>query len=107
MLRLVVLAMVVVVVVGLSPPYRPKPAPGCSYYCIKPEGPNKGASYCCSPPHVPLLPEQKHPGRCPPPLKECTRGFIPKICPHDGHCPYGQKCCFDTCLDLHTCKPAY
>ncbi|KAK8732805.1 hypothetical protein OTU49_006935 [Cherax quadricarinatus] len=100
MLRFVVLTLLVAMVIGQAK------NSGCNYFCTKPEGPNKGAHYCCSPPFIPLKPEEKHPGKCPPPLKDCTR-IIPQVCPHDGHCPFNQKCCFDTCLDLHTCKPAH
>nr|AEB54630.1 crustin 2 [Procambarus clarkii] len=106
MLRVLVLSVLVVAALGHLP--RPKPPqPGCNYYCTKPEGPNKGAKYCCGPEFLPLIREEKHNGFCPPPLKDCTRILPPQVCPHDGHCPINQKCCFDICLDLHTCKPAH
>nr|XP_053657204.1 uncharacterized protein LOC128706255 isoform X1 [Cherax quadricarinatus] len=82
----------------------------CNYYCRKPAGPHRGDFYCCGPESLPIIREQRHPGRCPPALTTCTsrRAFAaPPVCPHDGHCPRAQKCCFDTCLDYHTCKPAH
>ncbi|CAL4065766.1 unnamed protein product, partial [Meganyctiphanes norvegica] len=53
-----------------------------------------------------------HPGTCPPSHKECTddlKGLsihIPQICSDDAECRFYSKCCFDKCLDHHTCKPA-
>ncbi|XP_069163092.1 uncharacterized protein [Procambarus clarkii] len=100
------------------PPSTPQPdLDGCNYYCIKPAGPNANAAYCCGPPGLPVLKEEIHAGKCPSALSICTRAPtffardisrnipIPQVCPHDGHCPRNQKCCFDTCLDIHTCKP--
>nr|ABP88043.1 Pl-crustin 2 [Pacifastacus leniusculus] len=105
MLRVLMMSLLVVAALGHISPPRPE---GCNYYCKKPEGPNKGSNYCCGPEYIPLKREEKHAGNCPPPLKECTRfPRPPQVCPHDGHCPYNQKCCFDTCLDIHTCKPAH
>ncbi|CAL4136145.1 unnamed protein product, partial [Meganyctiphanes norvegica] len=53
-----------------------------------------------------------HPGTCPPSHKECTDALkglsihIPQICSEDAECRFYSKCCFDKCLDHHTCKPA-
>ncbi|CAL4077586.1 unnamed protein product, partial [Meganyctiphanes norvegica] len=52
-----------------------------------------------------------HPGTCPPSHKECTDALkglsihIPQICSDDAECRFYSKCCFDKCLDHHTCKP--
>merc|ERR1739842_192137 len=33
-------------------------------------------------------------------------GFRPPAqCSNDSRCPGAEKCCFDTCLQHHTCKP--
>ena len=32
--------------------------------------------------------------------------LIFQVCSHDGNCPRSEKCCFDKCLNHHTCKPA-
>nr|XP_045614707.1 uncharacterized protein LOC123768291 isoform X2 [Procambarus clarkii] len=105
MLSVVVVMMLLVGVFG--GPERPD---GCNYYCRKPAGPNKGENYCCGPEGLPIKREQHHRGSCAPPLKQCTGRFAafakPRLCPHDGHCSRDEKCCFDTCLDHHTCKPA-
>ncbi|XP_045614709.1 uncharacterized protein [Procambarus clarkii] len=79
----------------------------CHTYCVKPEGRHRGSTYCCGPDQVPYLKEEKHRGVCEAPLKRCSKrpAARTKMCPHDGHCPTNQKCCFDTCLDYHTCKP--
>lgn len=49
-----------------------------------------------------------HPGSCPAvrPLCPGTRGLPPKTCSNDGSCGWADKCCFDSCLKLHVCKPA-
>ena len=32
--------------------------------------------------------------------------LIFQVCSHEGNCPRSEKCCFDKCLNHHTCKPA-
>merc|ERR1739842_237405 len=76
----------------------------CRYWCRTPQG----QSYCCeSGQDVPSLPTVK-PGQCPPVRPQCppTRaGFRPPAqCSNDSRCPGAEKCCFDTCLQHHTCK---
>ncbi|CAL4149818.1 unnamed protein product, partial [Meganyctiphanes norvegica] len=79
----------------------------CRYWCRTPQG----QAYCC---------ENSHqassggfgfvkPGQCPPVRPSCPptgRSFRPPSqCSSDGRCPGSEKCCFDTCLQHHTCKP--
>jgi len=76
----------------------------CRYWCRTPQG----QSYCCeSGQDLPTLPSVK-PGQCPPVRPQCppTRaGFRPPAqCSNDSRCPGAEKCCFDTCLQHHTCK---
>jgi len=76
----------------------------CRYWCRTPQG----QSYCCeSGQDLPSLPSVK-PGQCPPVRPQCppTRaGFRPPTqCSNDSRCPSAEKCCFDTCLQHHTCK---
>jgi len=76
----------------------------CRYWCRTPQG----QSYCCeSGQDLPSLPSVK-PGQCPPVRPQCppTRaGFRPPTqCSNDSRCPGAEKCCFDTCLQHHTCK---
>ena len=76
----------------------------CRYWCRTPQG----QSYCCeSGQDLPSLPTVK-PGQCPPVRPQCppTRaGFRPPAqCSNDSRCPGAEKCCFDTCLQHHTCK---
>nr|AGU01544.1 antimicrobial peptide type 2 precursor IIb [Pandalus japonicus] len=75
----------------------------CRYWCRTPEGPN----YCCegSRDHI-TFPTVKA-GVCPPVRPQCPpiRNFgAPTICSNDSKCPGLEKCCFDTCLQHHTCK---
>ncbi|XP_037799606.1 uncharacterized protein LOC119594627 [Penaeus monodon] len=85
-------------------------ADGCRYFCKKwRPGDEKRPSYCCDdgtvsdPP-----PPAEHSGFCPDIRHHCLRtgNKPPNACPHDGFCPPHQKCCWDTCLDHHTCKLA-
>merc|ERR1719436_1745371 len=76
----------------------------CRYWCRTPQG----QSYCCeSGQDLPSVPSVK-PGQCPPVRPQCppTRaGFRPPTqCSNDSRCPGAEKCCFDTCLQHHTCK---
>ncbi|XP_045614525.1 uncharacterized protein [Procambarus clarkii] len=77
----------------------------CQYWCKTP--PPLNAVYCCSLADRVYPEPQLRPGSCPPARKECPRSQIPEVCPHDGACPQKQKCCWDTCLELHTCKPIH
>ncbi|XP_069950706.1 uncharacterized protein [Cherax quadricarinatus] len=81
-----------------------KNLPPCQYQCTRPEGNLKGTTYCCGPDY-PLMREENHAGRCPK-QRPCSHDSRPHMCPHDGFCPRDHKCCFDTCLEYHTCKPA-
>merc|ERR1712198_720707 len=76
----------------------------CRYWCRTPQG----QAYCCEGGNeVASLPTVK-PGQCPPVRPQCppTRaGFRPpQQCSNDSRCPGQEKCCFDTCLQHHTCK---
>ncbi|CAL4114881.1 unnamed protein product [Meganyctiphanes norvegica] len=76
----------------------------CRYWCRTPQG----QAYCCEDGNeVASLPTVK-PGQCPPVRPQCppTRaGFRPpQQCSNDSRCPGTEKCCFDTCLQHHTCK---
>merc|ERR1711962_473158 len=64
----------------------------CRYWCRTPQS----QSYCCESGQGPPVRPQ-----CPP-----TRaGFRPPAqCSNDSRCPGAEKCCFDTCLQHHTCK---
>ncbi|KAF2357961.1 WAP-type 'four-disulfide core' domain [Trinorchestia longiramus] len=93
----VVLCCVVVAVVSASD--------GCSYWCKT----NTGQRYCCEEGPSPGKPFTK-PGTCPRSRDVCPAyaaqgGHSPNVCSNDGACPGNQKCCFDTCLRHHTCKP--
>merc|ERR1739840_35538 len=76
----------------------------CRYWCRTPQG----QAYCCEGGNeVASLPTVK-PGQCPPVRPQCppTRNFRPpQQCSNDSRCPGAEKCCFDTCLQHHTCKP--
>merc|ERR1719175_133986 len=76
----------------------------CRYWCRTPQG----QAYCCEGGNeIASLPTVK-PGQCPPVRPQCppTRaGFRPPSqCSNDSRCPGAEKCCFDTCLQHHTCK---
>merc|ERR1711970_47057 len=76
----------------------------CRYWGRTPQG----QAYCCEGGNeVASLPTVK-PGQCPPVRPQCppTRfGFRPpQQCSNDSRCPGAEKCCFDTCLQHHTCK---
>ncbi|KAG7156563.1 whey acidic protein-like isoform X2 [Homarus americanus] len=80
---------------------------GCRYWCRTP----MGQSYCCeenSDPQISLSTRVKS-GRCPPVRHQCppVRSFAirPTQCSDDSRCPGRDKCCYDTCLQHHTCKP--
>merc|ERR1712002_87157 len=89
---------------GIRPPPRPA---SCRYWCRTPQG----QAYCCEdgarPPSVVTV----KPGRCPPVRPTCppVRNFggPPQTCSNDGSCAGYDKCCFDTCLQEHVCKPPH
>ncbi|CAL4093116.1 unnamed protein product [Meganyctiphanes norvegica] len=69
---------------------------------------DQSRSYCCHDGNRPILDSEVHPGTCPPIRKECTDALrinSPQICSDDAECGFYSKCCFDKCLDHHTCKP--
>ncbi|KAK4314666.1 hypothetical protein Pmani_014050 [Petrolisthes manimaculis] len=77
---------------------------GCRYTCKDPEG----KVYCCRFGDDEIItPTGPKPGSCPPVRQKCPeRGFFdPSVCSHDSICPGSQKCCYDRCLEHHTCKP--
>merc|ERR1711887_25015 len=90
---------------GTPPGFGGPVTGGCRYWCRTPQG----QTYCCENANqaatVPFL----KPGRCPPVRPSCppTRNFFgpPQTCSNDGRCPGVDKCCFDTCLQEHVCKP--
>ncbi|CAL4198188.1 unnamed protein product [Meganyctiphanes norvegica] len=76
----------------------------CRYWCRTPQG----QAYCCEGGNQPVSRPTVKPGQCPPVRPQCppTRGFRPPSqCSNDSRCPGSEKCCFDTCLQHHTCKP--
>merc|ERR1712243_350383 len=89
---------------GLGGGYGGSSSGSCRYWCRTPQG----QAYCCEGGNeVASLPTVK-PGQCPPVRPQCppTRfGFRPpQQCSNDSRCPGREKCCFDTCLQHHTCK---
>ncbi|XP_068230687.1 uncharacterized protein [Palaemon carinicauda] len=76
----------------------------CRRWCRSPQG----QAYCCESNNEPeTLPFVK-PGQCPPVRPQCppVRSFAPpQTCSNDSKCGGVDKCCFDTCLQEHVCKP--
>uniref|UniRef100_W6MEW2 Crustin-like-3 protein n=1 Tax=Pagurus bernhardus TaxID=174397 RepID=W6MEW2_PAGBR len=79
----------------------------CDHWCKAPGD----RTYCCGP-HVeggPHPPVEDRPIGCPSSIG-CPfypRGG-PTLCPHDGFCLPRHKCCYDACLEHHTCqRPDY
>nr|AME17866.1 CruI-1 [Penaeus japonicus] len=105
MIRLfVLLSVAAAVITALVPVDR-----GCRQYCKKwrPNDEERPA-YCCDDGLIQPQPtETNNRGDCPDIRTHCLRfKGPPNVCAHDGFCPSHQKCCWDTCLDHHTCKPA-
>merc|ERR1712183_1027397 len=77
----------------------------CRYWCRTPQG----QAYCCEGGNQPAAPVGVKPGRCPPVRPNCppVRNFggPPQTCSNDYRCHGNNKCCFDTCLQEHVCKP--
>jgi len=79
------------------------PSSGCRYWCRTPQG----QAYCCEGTNQSQSFVGVKPGNCPPVRPVCppTRNFgPPSPCSNDGSCSGVDKCCFDTCLQQHTCK---
>ncbi|XP_064115798.1 elastin-like [Macrobrachium nipponense] len=96
-------------VVGILSPGVGAVAPPsvCRYWCRTPQG----QAYCCE--NV-LQPQSLvgvvKPGQCPPARPVCppVRNFQPPAtCSNDGACGGVDKCCYDTCLEEHVCKPPF
>ncbi|XP_050726117.1 uncharacterized protein LOC127003452 [Eriocheir sinensis] len=84
------------------------PPSTCRHWCRTPQN----QAYCCEDAReVPSLVGVVKPGRCPPVRPVCppTRSFQqpPATCSNDGRCGGFDKCCFDTCLQEHVCKPPF
>ena len=82
------------------------PSSGCRYWCRTPQG----QAYCCEGSNQQQSFVGVKPGQCPPVRPVCppTRSFgPPRTCSNDGSCGGIDKCCFDTCLQEHVCKPPY
>merc|ERR1711972_431362 len=78
----------------------------CRYWCKNPQG----QAYCCeNNAQAPSPVVGTKQGYCPPVRPSCppTRFFggPPQTCSNDGSCPGVDKCCYDTCLSEHVCKP--
>merc|ERR1711970_488101 len=76
----------------------------CRRWCRTPQG----QAYCCEGANEPISAAVTKQGQCPPVRPSCppTRfGQPPRQCSSDGGCVGLDKCCFDTCLQHHTCKP--
>merc|ERR1712198_240504 len=75
----------------------------CRYWCKTPQG----QAYCCEGANEPIALPSVNPGRCPPVRPQCppVRNFRPPTtCSNDSKCRGAEKCCYDTCLQEHTCK---
>merc|ERR1712106_544118 len=76
----------------------------CRRWCRTPQG----QAYCCESANEQITAAITKQGQCPPVRPSCppTRfGQPPRQCSSDGACGGYDKCCFDTCLQHHTCKP--
>lgn len=77
---------------------------GCRFWCRTP----KNQVYCCEDANAPQNPVGVKAGVCPAARPACppTRSLgPPPPCSNDGSCVGVDKCCYDTCLKEHTCKP--
>ncbi|XP_045136931.1 acanthoscurrin-2-like [Portunus trituberculatus] len=90
---------------GIGFPSPVAPPSTCRYWCKTP----KGQAYCCEDSNqAPSFAGVVKPGVCPAVRPVCpnTRSFQPPAtCSNDGGCGGYDKCCFDTCLQEHVCKP--
>ncbi|XP_063597669.1 uncharacterized protein LOC134774237 [Penaeus indicus] len=76
----------------------------CRYWCKTPQN----QAYCCEDESDHVSQPFVKPGSCPPVRPQCPpvrSGFRPpNQCSNDSRCPGHEKCCYDTCLEHHTCK---
>nr|ACU25382.1 crustin 1 [Panulirus japonicus] len=82
----------------------PGQSSSCRYWCRTPQG----QAYCCENAAKPPGPVGTKPGSCPIVRPDCppTRTFLgPQTCSNDFSCAGSDKCCYDTCLGEHVCKP--
>ncbi|KAF2362927.1 WAP-type 'four-disulfide core' domain [Trinorchestia longiramus] len=83
----------------------PAPPASCRFWC---RSPTSGV-YCCESANETPTPVFTKPGLCPPVRDVCPRfqqnSGPPSPCSNDGKCSGIDKCCFDTCLQEHVCKP--
>ncbi|CAL4190975.1 unnamed protein product [Meganyctiphanes norvegica] len=76
----------------------------CRYWCRN----SQNQYYCCESSSQIITTPTVKPGSCPAVRPDCppTRHFIgPVTCSNDGSCGGTDKCCYDTCLEQHICKP--
>ncbi|XP_068219255.1 uncharacterized protein [Palaemon carinicauda] len=78
----------------------------CRYRCRDPYG----RLYCCeSTTAYPMFHayQTTKPGNCPSVHPQCppVRGGPPRRCSQDRSCLGMDKCCYDSCLGHHVCKP--
>jgi len=78
----------------------------CRYWCRSPQN----QYYCCEGQNQQIGGGQvgTKQGFCPPVRPSCPPTRIhgpPRQCSNDYACTGVDKCCFDTCLQHHTCKP--
>jgi len=94
-------------------PTSPVRTEGCSFWCKNP----KGQVYCCQE-GVNTDPVHTHLGSCPTFREVCpahaqsfdegasgARRPPSQVCAQDGQCRKTEKCCYDSCLEHHACKP--
>nr|ACU25383.1 crustin 2 [Panulirus japonicus] len=77
----------------------------CRYWCRTP----RGQYYCCESGSRPPGPVGTKPGRCPIVRFDCPPTRFhggPQTCSNDYSCAGSDKCCYDTCLGEHVCKPS-
>ncbi|XP_047501234.1 glycine-rich cell wall structural protein 2-like [Penaeus chinensis] len=76
----------------------------CRAWCKNPQN----QAYCCEDSSEPITIPVVKPGSCPPVRPQCPpvrSGYRPpNQCSNDSKCPGYEKCCYDTCLQHHTCK---
>ncbi|XP_037792237.1 small cysteine and glycine repeat-containing protein 2-like [Penaeus monodon] len=89
---------------GLSGGYGGGGSGSCTYWCRTP----LNQYYCCGNSGQSSNIVAVHRGRCPQVRPYCpgTRDGPPRPCSNDGNCSWLDKCCYDTCLGQHVCKPA-
>jgi len=75
----------------------------CRYWCKTPQN----QYYCCENPNQQTGGNVgTKPGSCPAVRPSCPPTRVrPRPCSNDYSCPGSDKCCYDTCLQHHTCKP--